>query len=112
MRRAAPVVATCWCTAALGLLGCGHSGPTQAKSPPVIYASPTVITPRDETAAEKFEQARGLLSAGRNPEAARLFDEVAAFGPAEPLAPLALFNAAIAWEAATDRASALARFQS
>src|SRR5436305_1137641 len=45
------------------------------------------------------------------PISARLFDEVAALGSAEPLAPLALFNAAIAWEAASDRASALARFQ-
>lgn len=84
---------------------------TPAPAHPVIYTTPIVITPKDdESSVELFEQARALLLGGKAPEAAALFDRLARSDDAS-IAPLAAFNAGVAFEQAGDREAALLRFQ-
>ena len=78
----------------------------------MIVVPPTVVTPNDdETPAQKFERAHALLVDGKGREAAELFDRVARDVSAGAIAPLASFNAGVAWEQAGDREAALARFR-
>jgi len=79
---------------------------------PVVYATPTVITPHeDESPTDAFQRARGLLLEGRAAEAAPIFDRLAAADSVGEMAPLARFNAGICWEQTGDRAKALERFR-
>jgi hypothetical protein len=92
--------------------GCAHRAvATPPPSPPVIHATPTVITPHeDEPPRAMFERAHVLLVEGKGAEAGRLFDLLAALDPTTEIAQLAHFNSGIAWEVAGDRPGALARF--
>jgi tetratricopeptide (TPR) repeat protein len=88
------------------------SAPKARSESTVIYASPTVITPGDETDRRAtFERARMLLVAGSAERAAGLFDGIAAADPGGPFAAPSLFNAGIAWEAAGRRDVALEHFR-
>ena len=64
----------------VGSLGCAAK-PVAVAPPahPVVYATPTVITPHeDESPTAAFQRARGLLLEGRAAEAAPIFDRLAA----------------------------------
>jgi tetratricopeptide (TPR) repeat protein len=77
----------------------------------VIYTTPIVITPRDEeSSTQTFELARTLLVGGKAAEAAELFDRLARSEDAS-IAPLAAFNAGVAFEQTGDREAALIRFR-
>src|SRR5450432_3735769 len=98
---------------AVGCVGCAAK-PVVVTPPahPVVYATPTVITPReDESPTDAFQRARALLLEGRAAEAAPIFDRLATGDSAGEMAPLARFNAGIAWEQTGDRAKALERFR-
>ncbi len=58
-----------------------------------------------------FEQASALLAQGKPAEAAQLFESIADKNPDSPDAPLALYNASVAWSKAEkpDQAAAAAR---
>jgi len=125
------VVKTWWAViGGTALVGCAAK-PVPTPAHPVIEATPIVITPHDdETLEQAFERARALLIEGKGAEAAPIFDRIAqaaaAADGAKPapsnitdakpapnhLAPLALFNAGIAWELAGNRSVALSRFAS
>jgi tetratricopeptide (TPR) repeat protein len=84
-----------------------------ATSFPVINVPPTVITPKDdETLAQAFERAHAMLVEGKFAEAGELFDRVAREDAGGAIAPLASFNAGVAWEQAGQREAALERFRS
>jgi tetratricopeptide (TPR) repeat protein len=94
--------------------GCA-ARPSAPPRPPsesnVIHATPTVITPYDETDRRAaFERARALLNSGAAQQAARLFDDIARAAPSGPFAAPAVFNAGIAWENAGRRDVAILRF--
>jgi tetratricopeptide (TPR) repeat protein len=97
-----------------GVVACGGAPPPRSPSTTsTIYVPPTVVTPYDDEApAQTFERARALLLEGRSAEAARLFDRIAADRTAGDIAPVAFFNAGVAWEQSGDREAALARFRS
>jgi tetratricopeptide (TPR) repeat protein len=100
---------------ALGTTACGTGARTRPPEPPkapVIYATPTIVTPHDEVpAATKFEQARAEFDAARYREAGELFDQVVTSEPGGPLAPAAVFNAGLSWERSGDRERGLERFR-
>lgn len=94
--------------------GCGARQSVPPRPPAesnVIHATPTVITPYDETDRRAaFERARALLDSGAALQAARLFDDIARAAPAGPFAAPSVFNAGIAWENAGHRDLAILRF--
>src|SRR5689334_22330271 len=67
--------------------GCAHRT-AAAPAPPVIQATPVVITPHEDEAPEAmFRRAELLLAEGKGAEAGPLFDRLAALDPAGPIAP-------------------------
>jgi tetratricopeptide (TPR) repeat protein len=102
-----------WIGIAIGVAGCAGKPPAVAPTQPVIYVAPTVITPKDdEPPVQVFEHARSLLQERKAREAAEIFDHLAARDDAGDIAPVALFNAGVAWEETGDREAALLRFRS
>jgi tetratricopeptide (TPR) repeat protein len=97
---------------ALSTGGCGKASTTEPPKAPVIYATRTTITPKDETPANvRFEQARAAFDAERYREAGELFDQAAASEPEGALAPAAIFDAGLSWERAGERERGLERFR-
>jgi tetratricopeptide (TPR) repeat protein len=95
--------------AALGA-GCAQRTTVPA-SPPIIRATPVVITPHEDEAPEAmFQRAELLLREGKGAEAAPIFDRLAGLDPAGPIAPLAHYKSAVAWDVAGDYQGALTRF--
>jgi tetratricopeptide (TPR) repeat protein len=79
---------------------------------PVVYATPTVITPHeDESPTDAFQHARAMLLEGRAAEAAPIFDRLALANSSPEMSQVARFNAGVAWEQTGDRAKALDRFR-
>ena len=94
------------------VLGCVRTESAPPRTP-VIETRPVIITPHDDEPAEAtFERALVLLRGGDPRGAAALFDRLAAEHTTDAMAPLASFNAAVAWEQAGDRDAALSRFRS
>jgi len=95
----------------LSSLACAQH-PAKSPTPPVIHATPTVITPHDDEAPiAKFQRARALLQAGRFAEAGQLFDELVGGNHSAEMSQVAGFNAGVAWEQTGDREKALSRFR-
>lgn len=85
---------------------------TPAPAPERVTLSRTVVTPIDAaTIPELYERAKARLAAGDAAGAARELDRVYTLDPQGPLAPDALYEAALAHEQAGDRQTALARFE-
>jgi tetratricopeptide (TPR) repeat protein len=94
---------------AVVVASCGRTRPPEV---PVIQATPTVVTPReDEAPTAKFQRARSQLQTGHFAQAAQLFDELTAANVSDEMTQVAGFNAGVAWEQAGDRDQALARFR-
>jgi tetratricopeptide (TPR) repeat protein len=106
-----PFLASIVVMAALGS-GCAHrAAPVAPPARPVIQATPVVITPQEDEAPEAmFQRAELLLREGKGAEAAPLFDRLAGLDPAGPLAPMAHYKSAVAWDVAGNYQNALARF--
>jgi tetratricopeptide (TPR) repeat protein len=103
---AGAIIAVAWTS------GCASKGPSGPAPIPVIYATPTVVTPREELPPRaKFDEARAEFEAGHYARAADLFDQVVSAEPAGELTPAALFNAGLAWEQAGQRDRAVERFR-
>jgi len=92
--------------------GCAQRAALPPSAPPVVRATPIVITPHEDEAPEAtFRRAELLLSEGKGAEAGLLFDRLAALDPAGLIAPVALYKSGVAWDVAGDYAGALARFR-
>ena len=97
----------------LGALGggCAHRA-ALPPARPAIQATPIVITPHEDEAPEAiFQRAELLLAEGKGAEAGALFDRLSGLDPAGPIAPIAHYKSAVAWDVAGDYAGALARFR-
>ncbi len=98
-----------------GVVGCSRQAtpPTTPAERSFIEVPAVVIRPYDEAPpAEKIDRAIALLSRGEARAAAELFDDVTRDPRAANVIAIVLYDAGIAWEQASDRDRALARFQS
>lgn len=103
---------------ALALQACAASpagGPVSPKAgaePTKTDAGTTVLTATDGgTTVELFDRAKRLFLEEKYKEAAELFDLVHKGDPQGKLAPMALYQAGLSYEALGDRETALARYE-